>query len=361
MTTRERLLDVLNLARWAPSGDNTQPWRFELTEDGGVAVHGHDTRTWCIYDFDGHASHMAHGALLETLCIAASGFGLATHWTLRDGTPDDAPIYDVRFLQVEALEPDPLFPFIEKRCVQRRPMQTLPLDTLQTGALAASVGPGYQVDFLMSAAERRRVARLLWDSAYVRLTCPEAYETHCRIIEWGARYSKDRIPERAVGVDPLTGKLMRWALHSWARVELLNRYLFGTVAPRIMLDYLPGVRCAAHVMIRPLNSLITLSDYVDLGRAMQRFWLTATQQGLHLQPEMTPLIFRWYVRHGRQFSASSKSIAAAEAVATDFEEILSVSPSDELGFFCRVGYSRTPDSRSLRLELEDLLARQLRR
>jgi hypothetical protein len=36
---------------------------------------------------------------------------------------------------------------------------------------------------------------------------------------------------------------------------------------------------------------------------MQRFWLTATQLGLQLQPELTPLIFSRYVRERRAFSA----------------------------------------------------------
>jgi len=73
MASRETLLKILDLARWAPSGDNTQPWRFEIVSDKHLAIHGNDTRDWCVYDFNGHASHMAHGALLETLRIAATG------------------------------------------------------------------------------------------------------------------------------------------------------------------------------------------------------------------------------------------------------------------------------------------------
>ena len=84
MASRETLLKILDLARWAPSGDNTQPWRFEIVADDHIAIHGNDTREWCLYDFNGHASHMAHGALLETLRIAASGEGLAATWQLRD-------------------------------------------------------------------------------------------------------------------------------------------------------------------------------------------------------------------------------------------------------------------------------------
>ena len=44
---------ILELARWAPSGDNTQPWRFEVLGDDHFVVHGFDTRDWCLYDIDG--------------------------------------------------------------------------------------------------------------------------------------------------------------------------------------------------------------------------------------------------------------------------------------------------------------------
>lgn len=349
------IIKILDLGRWAPSGDNTQPWRFELIGPSQVAVHGTDTRDWCVYDFDGHASHMAHGALLETLRIAGSGFGLSMQWTRREGSPDEAPIYDLRFEEKAGLRTDSLFPYITERTVQRRRMQTRKLTSVEREALSNSVGSGYTVQFLETAADRRRVARLLWKSAHIRLTSPEAYETHRRIIDWGARYSEERIPEQAVGVDPLTGKLMQWTLASWDRADFMNRYLGGTLAPRVMLDVLPGLCCAAHVLIRPEQPLKSLEDFVEQGRAMQRFWLTATQQELMLQPEMTPLIFRWYARHERVFSATSAQQVAATHVARDFEAIVGASPPDDFGFFCRVGESDVPRSRSLRLGVDSLL------
>ena len=67
---------ILELARWAPSGDNTQPWRFEIVSDREILVHGYDTRDSCVYDLDGCASQLSHGALLETLSLAATRFGL---------------------------------------------------------------------------------------------------------------------------------------------------------------------------------------------------------------------------------------------------------------------------------------------
>lgn len=357
MADRETLLKILDLARWAPSGDNTQPWRFEIVSGDHVAIHGNDTREWCLYDFDGHASHMAHGALLETLRIAATGFHLRTEWVRRVGTPDDAPIFDVRLREDADLAADPLLASVETRSVQRRRMKTTPLTDVQRAALRAAPGVGYKVKLLESFGERSRTARLLWDSAYIRLTCPEAFEVHRSIIEWGARYSKDRIPVEAVGVDPVTAKLMPWAMASWERMHFLNRYLMATVPPRIMLDALPALRCAAHVLLVAERPLLTVEDYVHCGAAMQRLWLTATSVGLHLQPEMTPLIFRWYARHGRQFSASENLAAASRKLSEDFEMLSGEQASVDFGFFCRVGRSEAPRSRSLRLELEELMVR----
>ncbi len=80
--------------------------------------------------------------------------------------------------------------------------KTTPLSAAQRQALVASVGQRYELIMLESLSERARVARLLWDNAYIRLTCPEAFAVHSQIIEWGVELSDDRIPEPAVGVDP---------------------------------------------------------------------------------------------------------------------------------------------------------------
>lgn len=354
MAEREILLKILDLARWAPSGDNTQPWRFEIVGDDRILVHGHDTRGWCVYDFRGHASHMAHGALLETVRIAASGHGYDAEWWLRPGCPDSAPIYEVS-LRRTGRSADPLLPYIERRMVQRRPMRTRPLSQDEKNALVAAPGRDYEVQILGDFRERISIARLLWESAYIRLTCPEAYEVHREIIEWRARFSKDRIPEEAVGVDFVTARLMEWVMKSWGRVHFFNRYLLGTIPPRVQLDFLPGIRCAAHIALKPRKPLVDLVDYVHAGVAMQRLWLTTTSLDLHLQPEMTPVIFRWYGRSETSLSAAPEIDRRVATLAANFEALAHIEAQDSLCFFCRVGESRTPISRSLRKDLTDLI------
>lgn len=87
------------------------------------------------------------------------------------------------------------------------------------------------------------MARLTSANAAIRLTIPEAFEVHRRVIEWRSRFSPDRIPDQAVGLDPFTTRLMEWTLQKWQRVTFLNRYLAGTLMPRLQLDVIP--RCAA--------------------------------------------------------------------------------------------------------------------
>ena len=323
--------------------------------DACVRVHGTDTRDHVLYDYDGHPSHIAHGALLETIRIAATAFSLSVRWTLSSEGDDRNPTYNVQFTDSPGLTRDPLFAFIEKRTVQRRPMKTTTLTGKQRQALINAAGEGFDIQLLESTGERMRVATLLWNSAKIRLTCPEAYPVHRDIIEWRARYSKDRIPDQAVGVDPVTARLMEWVMQSWGRVAFFNRYLLGTLAPRLQLDWLPSIYCAAHLLIRPQRPPTSLTDWIQLGVTVQRIWLTATQQGLHLQPEMTPIIFRWYARAGRHFSALPKHYEQAHKLSGDFERIAHATSNDNFGFFARIGVSQVPRSRSIRKDLDDLM------
>ena len=108
---------ILELARWAPSGDNTQPWRFEIVADDHVVVHAFDTRRHCLYDLEGQASQLSVGALLETMRIAASVHGRTMEFTRRAGESDEHPVFDVRFAHDAAVAPDPLHASVRERSV----------------------------------------------------------------------------------------------------------------------------------------------------------------------------------------------------------------------------------------------------
>jgi molybdopterin/thiamine biosynthesis adenylyltransferase/nitroreductase len=344
-TPTGRVHEVLELARWAPSGDNAQPWRFEVLGDNSFVVHSRPAGD--IYDLQGHATQLATGALLETIAVAATASGARAEVSRRD---------DLRFAVSLTDSADvvcPLVPAIRLRRVQRRPMPTTPLTTRQCRALVEAAAP-FEVRFLSSPRDRARAARLNFANSLLRLGTPEAFDTHAGAIAWNARESEEAMPDRALGVNPVTARIMRWALGSRRRAEGLDR-LGGSLGPAVEMDLVPGFACAAHFVLvgdRPARSP---DDFVAAGRAVQRFWLTATLLGLQVQPQYTPLVFHEYVRDGVPFTSSPVSSGRARAVAARFADLVGEETVERAVFYGRIGGGPPAAARSTRLPLERLL------
>ena len=351
----EHISRILNLARWAPSGDNTQCWRFEILSAEHIVVHGFDTRDHVVYDLDGHASQLAIGGLLETIVIAATCESRRTEICRRPNTPDGHLLIDVYFTLDTLLAPSSLVPAITKRVVQRRAMSTRALTPDQKMALQAVLCDGYRVLWFEGLSERWRLARLTFDNAKVRLTIPEAYEVHKSVIAWGARFSEDKIPGAAVGIDPLTARFMRWAMADWQRIEFLNKWLLGDLPPRIQLDLLPGLACAAHFALLSPVPMRSVDHYLAAGRIMQRFWLCATNLGLYFQPEMTPVIFSRYHRQGRHFTQRLQARTLVENLNQRLVNVIAANDVETLFFMGRAGCGPLPQARSTRRPLDQLI------
>jgi molybdopterin/thiamine biosynthesis adenylyltransferase len=354
LAPRTEIERILDLARWAPSGDNTQPWTFETDGSDRVVVRGRETGKDGVYDLDFRSRQLALGALLETLAIAAGSCLRLARVRRRPGE-GCLPVFDVDLTPDERVVPDPLVDAIPERSAQRRALKTRRLTPQERGELEAAVAPGYTVRWLEGRG-RVGTALLNFRTAGLRLSLPEAYPVHRDVVEWGARTSFDRIPDQALGVDPLTRKLMRWVMKSWARVRATG-YLGGTLVPRIEMDLLPGLFCGAHFALVAGRRAESVDEFVAAGRALQRFWLTATALGLQLQPEMAPVIFRRYAAGAVDFTREPWARRAAVGIRSRFDALLGEDRGERTVFFGRIGEGRAARARSLRLPLEHLRQR----
>jgi hypothetical protein len=172
-------------------------------------------------------------------------------------------------------------------------------------------------------------------------------------MAWDTQHSNDRVPDRALGASAATLRSMRWAMASWPRIARLNRWFGGTLAPRFELDWIPGIRCAAHFAIVADRAPASVDDYVTAGAAMQRFWLTATMSGLQLQPQYTPLVFAAYARCGVAFTVVASALRRAGLVRRMLDALLG-DAAQRTVFLGRLGYGPAAVSRSTRLPLERL-------
>ena len=199
---------VLDIARWAPSGDNAQPWRFRILDDPEIEVLVRRSST-NVYEYrQGEPTLISAGALLENIVLAAPAFGLKASWQYA-GSSDGIDRILVRFGDNPAAPPPALFDQITRRSVDRRPFRTQPLTAEQKDLLSGELDPGMQIQWLESLADRWKMAGLSALATNIRLTIPETFAIHRDIVDWNNRESEHAIPSSALGLDPLTLRLTR--------------------------------------------------------------------------------------------------------------------------------------------------------
>jgi len=358
---RNDLERILELSRWAPSGDNAQPWRFDIQDEENVLIHLQDQAGQDVYDYRGQPSLLAFGCLVETLRIAATGFGRSTDWRYKP-VGGGRHLIDVTLKRAPGVEADPLLPFIRLRSVDRRPYQWRALGQQQKVGLAASLGEDFSVRWLESTQERWHAARIVAASTDIRLRIKETYATHQRILDWERTFSPDGVPSKAVGVDGMTERLMGWAMQDWSRVNFMNRFMGATLLPRLELDLLPGLFSGAFFMllIRSPERDGRNVQWVRAGKMIQRFWLTATSMGLVVQPTLAPLCFAYYGRENISFTDNSRMRSKAATLANQLEALVAPDDLGRLVVLGRIGWPRqhAERARSTRKPLSELLDRE---
>lgn len=348
----ERILDA---AHWAPSGDNAQPWAFEVQSEERFDVLVR-IEAGNVYEYrHGEPTLISAGTLLENIAIAAPSQGKSAQWQYQ-GLAGNVHRIGVQ-LNPGPVSQHPLLDQIERRSVDRRPYQTRALSAADKAALSDAVGGEFSLEWHESSATRRKVAGLTRLATDIRLRIPETFAIHNKIVDWKNTFSPDAIPSRALGLDAMTLKIMRWTLAKRARTEMANR-MGSPFFAGLQMDFLPGLFSAAYFTFRlkqrPAGEAEEASQLLRVGQAVQRFWLTAAQRGLALQPCLATLAFAHYGRAKEPFTTSAAERAKAEALARRAEAVLSDVPS--LRFIGRIGFPKAKlESRSLRRPLAEFV------
>jgi nitroreductase len=349
---------ILDIARWAPSGDNAQPWKFRVTNDREVVVLVRRANP-NIYEYrSGEPTLISVGALLENIEIAAPAFGLKASWNYL-GSRDGIDHVAVSFTEDDASPVSDLFKEITRRSVDRRPFKINALTKEQQNRLSESLDPEMQVRWYDSLSSRRRIAHLSAMATNIRLTIPETFEVHRNIVDWEDRESEWAIPSRSLGLDSLTLQLTRWSMASWRRTKFMNS-MGAPLFAALQMDILPGLFCASYFAIRLMRRSsergADLVQTIQAGQAIQRFWLTASKLGLVIQPCVAILAFWTYAAARQEFTIFPKAQKTSHKLAAGAQAIFG--DSDEIVFMGRIGWPRSKSpSRSTRLPLDKLLER----
>ena len=116
MITKDTMLKIIKYAAKAPSGHNTQPWKFKIESDS-ISILPDFTRALPVVDSDNHALYISLGCALENLIIAANQFDYETKVTIHNS--GNETFIQVDLYQVKEIKKTDLFNFIVKRQVTR--------------------------------------------------------------------------------------------------------------------------------------------------------------------------------------------------------------------------------------------------
>jgi len=347
---------ILEAAHWAPSGDNAQPWTFEVLGDKGFAVCVR-VEPGNVYEYrGGEPTLISAGTLLENIAVAAPSCGYRARWQYQGQTGNTHRI-SVALEEDSSAAENPLMAEIQRRSVDRRPYRLRGLDGEDRSALAQALDAEFSVEWHESLAARRKVAGLTRLATDIRLRIPETFDIHNKIVDWKQTYSPDAIPSKALGLDAMTLKMMRWTLAKRQRTEIANR-LGSPLFAGLQMDFLPGIFSAAYFAFRyrqrSTDPMERINQLLRAGQAVQRFWLTASKRGLALQPCLATLAFAHYGRSGEPFTVSAPERRKAAGLARRVDRDLRDPQS--LFFLGRIGYPTAKlESRSLRLPLAQLI------
>ena len=141
MIRRQTIEDILNLAVCAPSGDNCQPWKFEVS-DNKIDIFNVPDRDKALYNFRQSGSMVAHGALIENIFIITSKLGYEGHLSFPPAKEKNDLVASLTLTESKPKE-EPLYNFIKIRTTNRKlyKKHCLPLE-IKENLLNSVIGKG---------------------------------------------------------------------------------------------------------------------------------------------------------------------------------------------------------------------------
>jgi len=260
--------ELIKAATRAPSGHNTQPWKF-LIDGDEVRILPDPGRRLPVVDADDHALYVSLGCALENLVIAAQYRGFAAH-----SGPVPEPDGSLRARLVPLTRTDDcseLVSAIKERQTTRRRYEGRPVpDSDLKGLQAIAARPGVCIRLITSSVERQAVATLVEEG------CRRQFSNDAFVAELSSwiRFSR---AEAEAGGDGLTSAAMGLpSVPRWLGTRLMRWF----ATPSSQAREQGSLVRSSPVIALFLAEGDDATHWVEAGRSFERFVLAATARGI---------------------------------------------------------------------------------
>ena len=356
--SNEIIQDLVNAACAAPSTGNDQPWKW-LYHKGTLYLFHDEHRSFSFGDFRKIASYISFGAAYENLNIHALKQGLEPYFKFVGG-PDQKLIAAIRFRPVEnktlAQQLEPLDKAIYKRLTNRNQAAKANIqgDVYQQLTNFAESVPGAKFQVFTDEAVLGQFAEIIGFCDRVRLLSKEG---HYDFVHHEMRWTSEEAEKTRDGIDIKTLGLSNSQMAALGVIK--SEQVISTI------NDLGGGKALDMLAKRTVSAasalcLITLPKYelksfFEGGRAMERFWLAATDLGLAVHPLISPLYLFPRIVYGNGEGIDPKFVPVLRDLRKRFCELTNMSDDRAEVFLAKVAIAPEPELKSFRLPLEKTL------
>lgn len=343
---KENIKKILGVAVNAPSGENSQPWRFEV-EGNKINIFNLPERDQSLYNFGQKGSLVAHGALIENISIIAPIFGFSVKIDLLpdDKNPNFIAIINLDELSLNQKKEESLHSCIIKRATNRKLYKKTPLSDDQLRYLKNvenEIGEG-EIIFIQDFEKMKDIASACSVNEQVMFGNKFIHNFFFEHINWT---EKEEVEKRlgfyikTLELPPPVQVALRLFKH-WSVMNLLNKFgLNKIIAKGNAVNY---ANASAMIAFTVKNN--TSRDFIIGGRLMQRLWLKVTEIGMSAQPMAGMIFFMQAIIGGETNKFSSSQI---ELIKNSYKKVKNVFGinNDMPVMILRIGYGGEPSARS---------------
>lgn len=345
--TRARLEALLQAAVLAPSGDNTQPWKFTLDfEARQIVIRLVESRDPSPMNAGQRMSRVAIGAAAENVLRTCRYNQLDAEFDC-----DDASC-QIRLAGEQSgelkIEADPV---IAERVTNRRPYDGRSIGVDVVSVLQQGVKSSHAVSahWITDATERAELGKLIFRADALFFGNRVLREAFLKNVRF------DRPVEEAVDSGLSLGSLELSAkdLRAFRALPKLPAWLLKVVqiGPTFAKGNKKLVDSASGFCLGTASDDKPLTD-IHVGQMMERAWLALTEQGLAVQPMMSLLVLENVFTHGEESLVRAIGRKALESLRDDFQRFGSRFGKGRPAFLLRFGYASPPTGRCGRLAAE---------
>lgn len=353
MVPQETIRKILNAGVQAPSGSNSQPWRFGVRGDV-VTVFMIPEKDHPILNVQNRGTLMAIGALLENVVIAAAHYGVRAAVSILPDKKNPSIAATVSLAAGGggaggASGTEKLFRAIWQRATNRKEYSTKAIDeTVKKDLMMVPAAVGAR-DVAFALTEDARAIKALAHAASANEVLLFGNEALHRLffqeIVWTEKEEKEKrsgLYLKTMELKPPQAAALRFLFKRWPIMRFMNRLgMARNIAKGNAKGY---ARCGAYGAVLCDNNN---GSFVRAGRVVERLWLIAAAAGLSFHLQTGVNFFYQRIAADGENIFSPKEI---KMIRTHYGTIADVFGAKEkcVPALFRIGYGGEPSGRSSR-------------